>query len=135
MLTFIYSLQSYCTSITMDQVLFCSRYFLLVALSLFQEELTFVFKSHQFRLVHISTHTRLEVCNLFVCPHHILSCVSVSVHLYYYVISIIPIAEKKKEKTKETKNFKVVKGQKSSTTRIFVASLRNESCISTDLFL
>ena len=119
-LTFVHSLQSSFTSMTMKRVMFCPHYLPLVPLSLLQEQLKFPFKSHyRFCQFHVSTHThthdwRFVTCT---CVHIIstvyLSCVSMSVHLYcmllhqpvYFPKSCKMTKKKKKKDRKNKKNF------------------------------
>ena len=86
-LTFVDSLQSSFTSIAMNQVLFCPCYLPLVPLSLFQVELTFVFKSHHYRPVprrSACTHDQRFVTCLCVYIYCILC--HVLYHQFIYIV-------------------------------------------------
>ena len=118
MLTFKWS---YFTSITMNQVL------LLVALSLY---LNIVFKSHQF---HISTHTHtwMQVCYLYMCPHHIYcilvlcQCISSFILLCYYINQYI---SKSWKNVKKQKIIQSCKRPKKQYHKNFCCKFEKKSC-------
>ena len=92
----------------------------LAPLSLFQVELTFVFTSHQCHPVS-HQHAQLEVCDLIICSHHIITVYSVScvisVHLYcmHHMINQCIFRRCKRNRKHEKKTIKSCKRLKSST--------------------